>query len=634
VPITTADVKLLASERMTDNEDGGGMVRGNVVIADGVSNAIFPDISELDRTYGRVNLRKVFPSVQTSDTDSYYGAHCIIEDAPDDPLVSASLFSTEDWVDERTNAVSRLESYLARGAKTPYYLWEQHITGQMAIQALARVGTELPSIGSTIVLVKNPGLSTEAEQFVRITSVAGQERQFSYAYSGGFVDFTRLALTLGISDPLTFDIMGGAARPDDDANLITSRIYDTVVADAARYFGIRPLTVAASQGDLTFQADTIYHQLVPSAQTEIPVTDAKPHGDAAQVTAAASETVTVTTAADFDSTHAIFAGQAILPGTLTMTTGTGATLTDDNGTLMSGATQVGLVDYANGVLSIIPGGPDYGGASKNITFRPSVAPARSLQSASFPVTTESRSQTVVAYLDPIPQPGTLRVSYMAQGKWYVLMDRGGGKINGADVTFGSGTVSYTTGSVVVTLGVLPDVGSAVIMTYGLATTDMVRAGIALQAEKRFTLPHTDIAKNTVTLTWPNGSGGNYTVTDNGSGLLTGSGTGYIEYDTGVVVLIPSVLPPIGAEIDVDYSTNADINTVQAVFNDPARDGTGKINLILPDNGIVPGSITVTWTVDVDETLLDSHFIDYASSVVMWSSTGWYLSNIGQVYTSG
>ena len=62
--ILTGDIKLVASQVMLDVPEGGGAPTSNV-IQDATSNAIFPDISELDRAGGRVNLRKVHVSVQT-----------------------------------------------------------------------------------------------------------------------------------------------------------------------------------------------------------------------------------------------------------------------------------------------------------------------------------------------------------------------------------------------------------------------------------------------------------------------------------------------------------------------------------------------------------------------------------------
>ena len=57
MPIETNNLVLYKSERLTDTPDGGGKYSGQVVV-DGESNNLFPDVSELDRTMGRVSLRK------------------------------------------------------------------------------------------------------------------------------------------------------------------------------------------------------------------------------------------------------------------------------------------------------------------------------------------------------------------------------------------------------------------------------------------------------------------------------------------------------------------------------------------------------------------------------------------------
>ncbi len=56
--IHSGDVKLLKSAVMADVPEGGGAPTG-ITIADGVSNAIFPDISELDRAGGRAPDRRI-----------------------------------------------------------------------------------------------------------------------------------------------------------------------------------------------------------------------------------------------------------------------------------------------------------------------------------------------------------------------------------------------------------------------------------------------------------------------------------------------------------------------------------------------------------------------------------------------
>ena len=57
--IANTDIKLMASERLTDYDDGGGEMTGSEIV-DGELNNLFPDISRLDRVNGRVSLRKGF----------------------------------------------------------------------------------------------------------------------------------------------------------------------------------------------------------------------------------------------------------------------------------------------------------------------------------------------------------------------------------------------------------------------------------------------------------------------------------------------------------------------------------------------------------------------------------------------
>ncbi len=168
MPILSGDVKLLASERLLDTPDGGGRMTGRVIV-DGASNNLFPDISELDRTYGRVSLRKAYVGVLTDSVDSYYGAHAIVADAPADPRVSVVLFTTKSWTDRRGAAKDRVERYLARGVKWPGQLLERQLTGQRAVALLLKPADPLPRVGQALVLVQDEGKPTEYEQYVRVT---------------------------------------------------------------------------------------------------------------------------------------------------------------------------------------------------------------------------------------------------------------------------------------------------------------------------------------------------------------------------------------------------------------------------------------------------------------------------------
>ncbi|MBN2855907.1 MAG: hypothetical protein JXK51_06660 [Halothiobacillaceae bacterium] len=595
--LTDQNIRLMASEVLADVPEGGGRMSG-VEVIDGVSNNLMPDVSDLDRTMGNVALRKAFPAVLADNTDTYYGVTVIVDKAPIDPNVSVTLFTTKSWTDHRADAVSRMESYLARGPKYDGFLWEQHIAGQKALAIIQRTDRELPPIGSTLVLVKDAGITTEKTQFERVLKTAASNRVFSA--SGCSAEFTRTVINADVSDPLLVDMLGGIPNCNDDAatSKADTTLYTTVVADAAQYAGITPLAEAVSLGSYSLKVDSIFGQLVPSAQIESAITDAKPNGDSI-IPVAAGGAASLSTYATWDPTNNLFVGQGVFPGSLSVSVSR-ITVTDKAGKLMVGTDQIGTIDYSNGILSIVSGGPDYGGAQKNITFIPAAYPLRPIQTSAFPITPESRSGSIVFILDPIAAPGSLSISYMAQGVWYVLTDDGSGAIRGLDSSYGSGTINYATGSVVVTLGALPDVGSTVIASWGTKALDNNRSGITVKAETKYTLTKTAVAPGSFTATWPDGAGATLTATDDTLGNLTGDATGTINYATGEVVLRPNLLPAGGAEITNTYSWG---DPTKDAFAHPARDVNGKLALTTSAVNILPGTVQIEWNTLTDTSVL-------------------------------
>lgn len=116
--ITEADIKLLASERLNDDLDGGGYMTGTTV-QDGVENNLFPDVSSLDRAQGAMDFRKVFAGVLTDNVDTYFGAHAVIDVVPADPAVAAVMVESASVSEVKSGLVTRLNTIL-RGIG-PYY---------------------------------------------------------------------------------------------------------------------------------------------------------------------------------------------------------------------------------------------------------------------------------------------------------------------------------------------------------------------------------------------------------------------------------------------------------------------------------------------------------------------------------
>lgn len=592
MPILAGDVKLVASQVMDDVAEGGSAPTANVIV-DGASNSLFNDISELDRAGGRVNLRKVFASIQTDTTDTYLGGNVIVSDPPSDPRVAVTIFSTQEVFDRRTHARDRIKAYLNKGSMWNGYLLENHIAGQRSIQLFQRVGAELPTIGKTLFLVMNEGLANEYSQYVRITRIASETRTFSYGTGSGIQDYQAVVVSCDLSDALRYDFPG--SPPDRLFTMATgkTRTRDTVVADAAKYCGVVKTTQPVAIGDVAASVSSVFTQLVPSAQTETPLLDLTAGGTSETLIESDNGTVSYTSAAAFNSSTVLSVGNAIRPGTLSISV-SGATLTDNGGHLMSGTTVVGTVNYGRGQIALASSASTYSG-TKTISFRPAAAPIRVADTAGVRVDIESRSYNYILTIVPSPAPGTLQVSYRAQGKWYDLRDNGAGVLKGVSPEYGVGTVSYTTGTVAVTLGALPDVGSEIVYAWGgkanyfnRASSTIAPPSVALQ------LTHAGVTPGSVTITWNDGTA--RSATDDGKGAISGNASGTINYQTGLIQITPTVLPASGQTYSVAYTWGP---PNEEEFHAPLRNGDGSIDVEVDFDGLIPGTVELEWNLLID-----------------------------------
>lgn len=536
MPVETNNLVLYKSERLTDTTDGGGKYSGQVVV-DGESNNLFPDVSELDRTMGRVSLRKIFAGINNSDTESLMGSTVFVSKNPDDPNVSALLFSTESHTDVRSNAANRIENYLAKGgqiAGTPLdTLWQ----GMKLIQAaMFKTDTE-SSVGDTIVLIYNEGLSTESEQYVRITKV--ETRIASMIINGNSVEYK--IVTYSINDPLERDFVGLSATQWYNGAKSPTIIRDTIVADTGKYYASVKIAEDVAVNSFTIQAASIFSQLIPSSQTETPLVDLNALSENVALIAGNSGTITSPFTTTVNTSQSLYIGSGVLPGSVSFSL-FGQSITDNGGTLRTvTGTQVGTIDYQNGHI-VWTNAIGTGSATINITFTPATALTQPFESYALPVTANNQGTNWTGVLLPIPAPGALSISFMAQGKFYTLKDNGTGRLIGANESIGTGSINYQTGSWLLTTGALPDVGTPILLLWGTPITTFARDDLAvLPAAIEFDLNQLGIAASSVTVTWLL-EGVEKTATSNAQGQFTGDATGTINYALGTGKIIPNKLP--------------------------------------------------------------------------------------------
>lgn len=549
--ILSSDIRLLESERMTDTTDGGGR-RTNRVIPDGVAGNIFPKVSRVDSVYGRVNLRKIYPHINTANLDVYAGAHFVITDAPDNSRISVLAFSTGSDFDTRTAARDRIESYVIAGPESRMTLYGRQLKESQAILAYQREEEPLPEIGDVYAISTEVGGVTTAQQFVRVQDVTHEVRNFTDETN---TEFRRRVVTIKIGTRLRHEFAGipAPSRFASAQAAPAGRLRTTTVADAARYYGIQPLSAAVSSGALELTVASVYAPIVPTTLRESPLSLASVAGAAFGVDCASGAVTEVPfTPLMSGGATTVRTLRAIRPGSLVLTAWDGSISLDNGAGVIApgsggGATFDGTVDYEAGLIQVTP---KYTGGTDVVvpSYVPQAYVSQAAHSHDIPVTLATRGTVYSVPLLPIPAPGTLIVDFRALGKWYRLRDNGAGELVGGDAAYGTGTVDYVTGGVTITLGALPDVGSSVLLSWGSPVHYEILAAVP-SSGFGVTLAPGPVKPGTVVLTWMEGVTAK-TATDNGSGAITGHATGTIVYQTGALSL--TMAAPIAGTVSIAF----------------------------------------------------------------------------------
>jgi hypothetical protein len=610
--ITKENVILLESERILDQSDelGGGKITGKQIYT-GQENSMFEDISGISRVNGRVDLAKCFVAINTDNTDKYLGAHAIISEIPEDDTVSITMFTTKDWNDVRADAKDYVERYLSKSTKMNCHLMGKQLTGQKAITIWQREFVSLPDIGSVMCLIQDEDKPGQYEQYVRITKVSSLLTEFVYSTGTTTVNYKVNVLTVTLADSLMYDFDGVEPSPYDSGLNEKAIIRDTLPVDAANYFGTVPLQEAASSSDMYVMASSLYTQLVPSSQSAIPAVGLDAGGQAIALIKTGTSPITIDVAQIFSPTVGIYLGTAAMPGTITITVN-GDTLTDSGGFVKKAdSTTVANVDYNAGIITALNTCPTY--SVSRIGFTPAAPFQRVMDTAYIYIQPENRTGVYVINLFPPPTPGSVMIDYRAQNKWYRLYDDGSGAIKGLDSSYGVAGVNFATGNVTLTTGALPDNGSDIIFYWASTTSTFDRTDLPVQGTTiSFTLEHFPVLPHSYTATYIL-SGTTYTLTDNGSGLLTSSngGTGTIDYITGEVVIVPQKTVPVGQQVLNDYQWDlTETMTVTGVL----RNLDGKVDITIAPN-IVPGSVEISW-----DTIVDTSAPELQTDVSIWNTT--------------
>lgn len=522
--LTQQDLQIYPSQRMTDTADGGGLMLGTPL--SGADNEIFPPVSDVDRTMGSFDARLLYPAVLRNDAEPLYGGHFIISEPPAAPNVSFLAFKARNYGEERQDIMPRIEAYSVPTVESRMTLLGKHLSGVRLVQAYQRIEAPLPKVGERYCLqftsTANAQANTVTEYF-RIANVENEIRTFEIPQPNGQTkEIQRRVVKMETTNPLVNDF-AGVDYPVEGYSNASSKILETQVADSASYYGVKPVAAALKKGDATLTVSSIYEKLVPTSTVETAIADQYPVPSEMWTPSAPVGVV-------FNAQHNggnLYFSQPVVPGSISW-----GNIKDNAVGMLSDGRNNYVIDYQRGVIENLPSGR----YTINGQFGAKSSAAR--YSTYIDIKETNQGQAWAPLLKPLPAPGALAVSFMALGVWYTLKDSGDGIIRD-EANTQVGTVSYVSGSVILNLPVMPDIGSKIVFQWGgdgFETFDGKAAGSVMVGKAGDSHGVYDIGQSikpgTVRLNWKDG--GAKTAQDNGSGGITGDITGTIDYAAGVI----------------------------------------------------------------------------------------------------
>lgn len=587
MPILQDDIKIFKSEAMNDLDHGGGQSTGDQVIS-GQSNQIFNDISTLDRTYSAVHLRKVYGAINTQTTDLGYGSHAIIAKIPTDEKIGITMFNTGDWFDRRTDAVNRMENYLGKGTRIPTAIWGTQFQGSKVVTVFQHSTAKVVGVGEVMVLVDK---INNREQFIRVSEALVSAETLVDALG----EFVTTVVQYKITDPLLHDYIGINIERFYQLDNAPCIIHRSIVVDAGKYYGSKPITKPLLIGDSVIKLKSIFNQLVPSAQSESSVLDVKPNGEVVLNIEGSSTTITQPS---FNANGIVgdtfWLDSPFAKGSLICSTNAGVASDNGNGQLVRNSDGVILanLDYNQGRMTLT-----ISVLINNAEFIPAGTPTKLSDSINIPITQGNRGFIYTANIKPIPEPETVKLSYLSGGDWFELYDDGEGNLTNTDVSIGQASVNFVSGSIAITLGYLPDVNSVIIISFGTKSEYVTRTNLTPDSFGfRHTLINQGVQPDSVVLTWFDGTA--RTASAGLDGQITGDGHGWIDLASDTIRFTPLIVPNKGTVVTMNYDFGAPIAETHSIFSTNGNEH----GFTLTGNNIVAGSIVLKGTMLVDVIL--------------------------------
>ena len=487
--LLSSDIKILKSEVMNDTVEGGGRMTTNEVV-NGQINNIFPSISELNTVEGNISFRKVYGGVLTADTETFYGANVIVSDPPDDPLVNVALFTTKSYSDRRNGIKDYLETYVVPAAQYPGFVLTGASSGDQILTIFGNVTSGgLLTAGNTYVLISGEGTNNELSEYFSVVKVVSNTSTGLVSSTGQSIDTVVYQLSNPLTNSFTGSNLSGTVTNPPTILRFTTPGYGRT------FYGVKALETALVIGDKKVKVDSPNLTLIPKSVSLSHVAGTNPVPGVLLYTATGAE---VTASYTTDNLFKIALPSGFLPGSLKVNTHWSLSsvvegvwlpapparntlkgylpLYTKQGYYANGdytvATVSASINYSTGEITL-PSSVG-SGTSVSVTYIPASYATVPQLSERLDINSGNAVPTFTYTLATVPTPGSLRVNVTFIGRNYTIYDDYYGSLF-SDSAGVSGTVNYTTGAMVISLPIAPDLGSSMVFSVASASGNNVSA---------------------------------------------------------------------------------------------------------------------------------------------------------------
>jgi len=273
MPLYEADIRTMQAEDISQNGTAGGRM-GAVEVVNGQVGNVFGRLGREDRAAGAVDLVKLFLWGDSGDRTEAHNASTILTARPADPRVSVVLFRPGSVGDrllhsqERGAAQSYVEAYLLPGEPLVWFVWGSHAEGSPELRLWSRVSNAAqPPVVGDVLYIDATALDAapDSDRYYQVTDLSTERRMIQLG-DGSTVEAD--IAYLSINKPLAA-ALSGITVSQSDAQAPDPGVFGTVVADAARFYGVQPLAAAVDADESVLRVASVYDHIVPTQTADI-----------------------------------------------------------------------------------------------------------------------------------------------------------------------------------------------------------------------------------------------------------------------------------------------------------------------------------------------------------------------------